>query len=108
MYFQLLYKHFAPNGAKYRAYRDFAVNASSINPLTHSARASQVPWRTASCRARDFSDPFSRRASSTRSINWSRVRPILSTVLIDSYSGKGEITTGLPVAMYSRTLIAEP
>ena len=40
--------------------------------------------------------------------NSSRLRAILSTSLIGSYSGNGEITTGYPVAKYSRTLIAEP
>ena len=38
----------------------------------------------------------------------SRERAIRNTSLIGSYSGSGAITTGFPVAKYSRTLIAEP
>ena len=81
---------------------------SSIRSLTHSARASQVPLRTASWRAREVSVPCSCNASSINFINWSPLRAIRITSPIVSYSGKGEMTAGLPEARYSRTLIAEP
>src|SRR5712692_4280940 len=80
----------------------------SIRPLTHSARASQVPLRTAFWRAQERSVPCSCNASSINCRNSSLLRAIRSTSLIVSYSGRGEMTTGLPVARYSRTLIAEP
>ena len=44
---------------------DLARSVRSIKSLTHSARASHVPVRTASCRCRAASPPSSCKASST-------------------------------------------
>src|SRR4029078_3652900 len=88
--------------------RPSAAKTLSIKPLTHSARASHVPDATTAWRATAAAGSLSCNASSTRRKKSSRVRAILSTSRIGSYSGNGEMTTGFPVARYSRTLIADP
>src|SRR6266404_7252615 len=107
-----LAEHFYPcfrsNTSSQSSIRPFSESVDTINLLNHSALASQVPDETAACRAAAAQGSVSFKASSTRSRKSSRLRAILSTSFIGSYSGNGEITTGNPVARYSRTLIADP